>query len=71
MKHIPVVNETYPNTLDSRQDIHVDLNLDMIKYYGHRWWDTSTLSEFFEQSLETYTAANPKEESIPLHQYQN
>ena len=43
----------------------------MIKYYGHRWWDTSTLSEFFEQSLETYTATSPKEESIPLRQYQN
>ena len=52
------------------QDIRMPVYLNLIKYYGHRWWDTSTftprLQAFFMDELETYEIDSINVDSLPL-----
>ena len=66
MKHIAFAEETFQNDLSKMQDLTMPVYLDLIKYYGHRWWDTSTLSDFFKVELETYYLERIKQDSFPI-----
>ena len=44
MKHMAFVSDIYVNDITKMQQMNMPVSLDLIKYYGQRWWDTSTLA---------------------------
>lgn len=63
------VKEIYVNDLEKIQDLTIPIYLDKVKYYGKRFWDTSTLLGFdwlFLDEENTYYTENIKQDVAPL-----
>ena len=63
LRHVDFIKEIYVNSIDNMQDLTIPIYLDHIKYYGERFWDTSTLLGFdwlFLDEENTYYTENIK-----------
>ena len=70
MKHIAFASETFQNDLTKMQDLKMPIYIDLVKFFGHRWWDTSTflpkVQSFFMDEIKTYQLDGIVVDSLPL-----
>ena len=69
LQHMDFVQEIYVNDIFKMQSLHMPIYLDHIKFYGRRWWDTSTLLGFdwlFLDEFDTYYTESIKQDVRPL-----